>query len=262
MKIKKTFNHKKQNTKVMDLRLLSKHQQEVLIRFKANIVNNKHIFEELEKAVRKTKKKLEGNIWYKHHTLDEYSDKTKSHNIFALATEATNMLDVGFNAGHSCLIALLANEHLQITAVDIGKHRYVKPCFLILKKYFGDRIKLFIGKSAKVIPLLKKQEQKYDLIHIDACHAARAVNLDLMNCMQVATSYAYLVLNDTQKKHLSNLWSFYTQTNKFILPKCNIFPRIANSNTMHSIGVIDLIDVELMIKVLKSQQRKLNKKKR
>ena len=54
---------------------------------------------------------------------------TKQMNLYKSAMEAKNILEIGFNAGHSCLLFLLANPESKITIFDICEHKYAKPCF-------------------------------------------------------------------------------------------------------------------------------------
>jgi len=244
----------------MQAKLLSPEQQAVLIRFDNSIQAYKSVFSELMAAVKATGELLEGNIWYDHHTWTPYEDKTKSHNLFSLASESTNMLEIGFNAGHSCLVALLANPHLKITAVDIGKHKYVQPCYAVLQRHFGEMIHLITGSSESVLPALQKQEPAplFDLIHIDGSHNSRVANTDMFNSIQMAAPLAYVILDDTQKPHLRDLWKFYTDAANLLVPKLNIFPHPVQYATMHSIGVVNAERIVLLEDVYKEQVGKLN----
>ena len=60
----------------------------------------------------------------------------KQRNLFALAQEAQKVLEVGFNAGHSVGLMLLAHERLQVTAFDLAEHRYTKGCVEVGRRKF------------------------------------------------------------------------------------------------------------------------------
>jgi hypothetical protein len=244
----------------MQVKLLSAEQQVVLIQFREIIQKHQIIFDELKKAVKKTKEILEGNIWYDHHTWNEYKDKTKPHNLFLLSQESTNMLEIGFNAGHSSLVALLANPTLQVTAVDIGQHKYVKPCYEILQKYFPNRLRLILGDSTKALPnLLKQSNERYDLIHIDGGHNSIVANADIYNAIKLSAPLTYIVLDDTQKSHLSKLWQFYTHSANLLVPKLNIFPVPVRYATTHAIGVVNVERIAFVHAAYKDQLNQLKK---
>jgi hypothetical protein len=174
---------------------------------------NKHHFTQLELIMRECSKVdwLEGNCFYKHLTLEiDPTLKTKQQNILELAKGRKNILEIGFNAGHSCLLMLIVNPFCHITALDICEHTYVRKCFDYLSKEFEGRITLIEGDSTITLPLLVEQKQKYDLIHVDGGHATETAQSDFKNSIKLMTPTTMIILDDTDLIQLQAMWTDYT----------------------------------------------------
>jgi len=153
---------------------------------------------------------IEGNCFYKHLTFEvDSSLKTKQRNILALAQGRKNILEIGFNAGHSCLLMLMVNPVCHITALDICEHTYTKKCFDYLSKEFEGRITLIEGDSTVTLPLLVQQKQVYDLIHVDGSHASVVAKSDFKNSINLMTPTTMVILDDTDLIQLQTLWKDY-----------------------------------------------------
>lgn len=223
----------------MGTRLLSREQQDTISSFDKKMEEAAPILDELRNAISDSKEKLEGNVMFLHNSLTPNSDKTKQYNLFSLASESRNALEIGFNAGHSALIMLLANPELSITSVDIGTHRYARPCYRILRNHFPERVNVIFGDSQQVLPALRHNSKLFDLIHIDGSHNQSTANHDIHNALLLAVNNAYVVLDDTQKPHISELWECYSKRSNVILPKLNIHPCPNMANSKHDIGVFN-----------------------
>jgi hypothetical protein len=152
---------------------------------------------------------LEGNIFMYHLTTDytnDFFDK-QVNLILAAKKQISVALEIGFNAGFSALLMLLANDSIKITCVDICDHSYTKPCFKKLKEMFNDRIDLIPGDSTIVLPTLINN--KYDLIHIDGCHIVGIAESDIQNSLKMCKSGTILIMDDTERKDLMDLWIKY-----------------------------------------------------
>jgi hypothetical protein len=107
---------------------------------------------EINKIVLESKEKLEGNLFYFHEStpvLDapEPGRKHKRFNYGFFVLGGNKLLEIGFNAGHSALLALTSNPDLVYVGVDLANHRYTIPCFKYLESVFGNRINLIVGDS-------------------------------------------------------------------------------------------------------------------
>ena len=103
--------------------------------FNSIISKYKYIFDELLNISIDIGESIEGNCFYKHNSFGDVAPELlpKQINIYNLSSQATNILEIGFNAGHSCLLMLLSNSTSKITLFDICEHKYTVPCFMYLK---------------------------------------------------------------------------------------------------------------------------------
>ena len=185
---------------------------------------------ELNRIIRSCGVPVEGGLFY-HHYRDSIEDVphgdmiTKRRNYALYTSLGRSLLEIGFNAGHSCLLALTLNEDLVYTGVDIAVHSYVRPCFEYLQSVFGDRVRLHIGDSQEVLPVLRSQGEAFDLVHIDGGHGFSVAHNDLCNSFHLFSGDGLLLVDDTDspiidymcdyyallgamsRVHLSSLWS-------------------------------------------------------
>lgn len=194
---------------------------------------NIHHFIQLELIMRECTKVdwIEGNCFYKHLTLEiDPTLKTKQQNILELARGRKNILEIGFNAGHSCLLMLIVNPFCHITALDICEHTYARKCFDYLSKEFEGRITLVEGDSTITLPLLVDQKQTYDLIHVDGGHAIETAQSDFKNSIKLMTHTTMIILDDTDLIQLQTMWTAYTSQG--VIEDCSMEYLPA----LHSIG--------------------------
>ena len=103
--------------------------------------------------------------------------------------EIKNIVEIGFNAGHSCVFFLELFPNSQITIFDICKNKYTEKCFDFLNTIYPGRLKLIKGDSTKTVPTFGKNI--YDLVHIDGGHYFNIPIEDLNN------TYNYLLKNNS-----------------------------------------------------------------
>ena len=162
--------------------------------------------------------KIEGSIFCRCGMVD-YSDEflDKQVNMVALAKAADAQapapgpiaLEIGFNAGYSAALLLIACPRLRLTCVDIGDHGYTRPCFEKLAEAFPGRVDLVIGDSRIVVPMLRSMtpmSQRYDLVHVDGCHFPEVASLDIANCGRLLAPGALVVMDDTDADFLRRVW--------------------------------------------------------
>jgi len=104
-----------------------------------------------------------------------------------------NVLEIGFNAGHSANCFLSQSEDINLTSVDICEHDYVFPCAGFISKKFPDRFSLMIGDSRDV---LRNMREKFDFIFIDGWHKEDVCYEDIVNCKKLANSDTIIMLDD------------------------------------------------------------------
>lgn len=156
---------------------------------------------------------LEGNIfgWDKY---DEYETElflNKRLNLFQFSKNCRTIFEIGFNAGHSCLMYLLSNRTSQIQLFDIGLHAYTRPCFEYLNSEFPGRLKIIYGDSRITIPqfLVDNPTRKFDMIHIDGGHEEPVVRADVLNIQHFATDNTVIISDDDDHPHIARINRHY-----------------------------------------------------
>jgi len=158
---------------------------------------------------------LEGNCFYEHFNPSNRMKGLipKQMNHFTLGKYHNNIMEIGFNAGHSVLLYLLSNPSSKITIFDIVEHHYVKPCYDYLNENFPNRLDFYEGDSTITVPEYHSNNpnNKFDLIHIDGSHQKDIANQDFYNCLKLAQKT--IIWDDTQDKTLNELFMEYLQKN-------------------------------------------------
>ena len=158
---------------------------------KESIYNKKLeiLLEELYNLAKEYQKNIEGNVF------NGYGKVNQLKNIIK---DSHNYLEVGFNAGHSCLVALHSNPKIKnVLIFDINHHKYTEPCFNRLKSWFKHINFIFIkGDSTKTIPNYNNYNIKYDFIHIDGGHSKYIAKSDIINCRKLSSFNHKLLIDD------------------------------------------------------------------
>lgn len=207
-------------------------QELVFLGFEAMWSKHQALFQELLAAVKSTGEPFEGNVCFNHLSFEPVQDRTKMWNLFLLARKARTMLEIGFNAGHSASIALLANPTLHLVSVDLGEHKYSHLCAEILRKWFPGRFQLVLGDSREVLANVRGE---FELLHIDGGHSCLVAHNDLWRCLRLATQHAMVVMDDTQKPHLASIWEHWSAVLETVHA---VFPSPAGALSRHSIGLL------------------------
>lgn len=186
----------------------------------------KYYFDKLLEITNSTGEVLEGNIIScgdannVNMLLSE-----KRYNLFSIARKAKYIMEIGFNAGHSALIYLLANNSSKIQFFDIGYHRYSKLCYDFLDREFPGRLSIMWGDSLVTVPIFHTYI-KYDLIHIDGGHSTEIAYGDIMNCKRFTHPDSIIIFDDTETEHLYDmLRTMFTngQLKQVLLPYYTIY---------------------------------------
>ena len=151
----------------------------------------------LNKIIDETNEKMEGNILYRHHSNFVLHVKNKEdarYNLYHLSKISSNLVEVGFNGGHSAALFFYANPSVSLLSFDLCNHRYTELCLNYLKtKYSIEFVK---GNSIETIPQ-HQNHLKYDVIHIDGGHDKNSCSSDILNCKKFTDKHSFLVIDDT-----------------------------------------------------------------
>jgi predicted O-methyltransferase YrrM len=119
-----------------------------------------------------------------------------------------NVLEIGFNAGHSAEIFLKSNPTCNVLSFDLGCYAYTYTGKEYIDKMYPNRHKLVIGNSTKTVPSFNKYNKsnkgtkdKYDLIFIDGGHTYPIPKIDLFNCKSLAHKDTIVIMDDTLFHH-------------------------------------------------------------
>ena len=109
-----------------------------------------------------------------------------------------NILEIGFNAGHSADL-FLSNSLANVISFDYGSHTSVKFGKEYIDKKFPSRHTLIIGDSTKTIPeyITNNNSKTFDLIFIDGGHTYEIAMADLLNCKKLAHKDTIVIVDDT-----------------------------------------------------------------
>lgn len=138
-----------------------------------------------------------------------------------------NVMEIGFNAGHSAEIFLENNKELTLTSFDLGEHGYVKTAKEYIDATYPNRHNLILGDSRITIPnyLENNKDSKFDIIFIDGGHTYEIAKADMENCFHLAHKDTIVILDDTiftqgwEKEYTirpTRTWTEHLQQNKII----------------------------------------------
>lgn len=157
---------------------------------------------------------LEGSLFAEHlrspiadEPFEEFRSKRRNYSVFC--NGGLSLLEIGFNAGHSCMLALTMNPSLRYTGVDICMHAYTRPCYDYLRSVFGERVTLHVGDSRDVVPILRRRRERFDLYHLDGGHGFNVAHSDLCNLLEFADEGTTLLVDDTNDHLIDGLCDYY-----------------------------------------------------
>jgi len=109
-----------------------------------------------------------------------------------------NVLEIGFNAGHSAEVLLQTNPNIKLTSFDLGAHKYVKIGKEYIDKTYPKRHTLILGDSRKTLPEFVKnyKGEKFDMIFVDGGHQYDVAKSDLINCRKLANKRNIVIMDD------------------------------------------------------------------
>lgn len=110
-----------------------------------------------------------------------------------------NIMEIGFNAGHSAEVFLQNNPTSTLTSFDLGIHNYVYAAKQYIDATYPMRHTLILGDSTLSIPkyINDSPGKVFDLIFIDGGHDYAISIADLENCTKLANKDTVVIMDDT-----------------------------------------------------------------
>lgn len=108
------------------------------------------------------------------------------------------VLEIGFNAGHSCEFFLKNLPHSKVVSFDICHHPYTQIGLKYIQEHYKDRLTFIAGNSVLAIPKYASDHpgEKFDLIYVDADHSYNGCLIDIVNCKALADKETILLIDD------------------------------------------------------------------
>ncbi len=175
---------------------------------------------ELNRRVAASGTPLEGNLFYKHRSADlgdapNPARRHKRRNFALYAASGSRMLEIGFNAGHSALLALSINPQLRYTGIDLGRHPYTRPCADYLREVFSPRFDILYSDSRKgLTDLSRSHPEHFDLFHVDGGHGIELARSDLLDVIGMARPGQIILIDDTNAFHIAALADAFCLTGR------------------------------------------------
>ena len=104
---------------------------------------------------------------------EQVNDLINLTNLVQLTDKSNlNVMEIGFNGGHSAQLFLETNKTLNLLSFNLGMYDYVLPAKKYIDILYPNRHTLILGDSTITVPkfINENQNVKFDVIFIDGGH--------------------------------------------------------------------------------------------
>ncbi len=115
-------------------------------------------------------------------------------------TGIREVVEIGFNAGHSSYLFLSARPDVKVLSFDLGDHDYVDMAKGLIDQLFPGRHELIKGDSTKTVPAFSEAHpgRTFDLIYIDGGHEYEVAKADIEHCAPLSTAESIVLMDDLE----------------------------------------------------------------
>ena len=142
--------------------------------------------------------------------MQDYPQQVETVRRLIRENNVKSVMEIGFNAGHSCEVFLSSSPDIHVTSFDINMYPYTKIGADYIAKYYPGRHEFVAGNSLQTVPLyaMHHQDKKFDLIFVDGGHDYHTALGDLMNCQRLAHADTVVVMDDVvSRPELMQHWN-------------------------------------------------------
>jgi len=111
-----------------------------------------------------------------------------------------NLMEIGFNAGHSSSFLLELFEDINVHSYDIALYDITHNNSKLVKEKYKERFEFFLKDSLTIKP--NEIPSDYDILFVDGNHKPKWVSNDLN--LGIQYGFKYIVLDDLQNPNVSN----------------------------------------------------------
>ena len=150
-----------------------------------------------------------------------------------------NVMEIGFNAGHSAEFFLHFNKSLKLTSFDLGVHDYVLQAKEYIDVMYPNRHELILGDSTITVPKYFENNKniKFDVIFIDGMHQVEYFIRDLNNSIQYLSHDGIIFIDDiiplNYNEQLKIPIKHYYENNNNAYLQNNIYASIIGHPPLH-----------------------------
>jgi predicted O-methyltransferase YrrM len=117
---------------------------------------------------------------------------------FARKSNVREIMEIGFNAGHSSELMLLENPNAKVTSFDLGRVRAMQYGKDYIDATFPGRHTLILGDSRNTVLEFKRNNptKRFDLIFIDGGHTYEVAKIDMIRSSGLAHKDTIVIVDD------------------------------------------------------------------
>lgn len=133
--------------------------------------------------------------WPNNGHIGQTPAQVQTYRELASGSAVKTICEIGFNAGHSSVTLLSAQQDTVLVSFDLQELPYSQQMVSHVKNLFGDRFQLIKGNSIDVFPAFLTAGGHCDLVSVDGQHDRTALT-DLLNGILLSDVGGMLVADD------------------------------------------------------------------